>query len=638
MIKSVRQHGILIPAMIWLTILCGCIVSDAHLKKGREYAEAGDWDKSARFYREALEKYPGSTEVRLMLKGSRWRASLVHQKQGEALLGKGLYNEAITEFQLSLAMNPENRRVTGLIEEARVRRETAFHLKRARNLIKTGQYRQARNLLQKILEMDPSNPDAPELLAYFENRKARPDQFHLKLKNREPISLKFKSTPVVNVFEILSQLTGVNFIFDREVKDNDVTLFMTDVSFDRFLKVLLETSGLAAKPVDDKTLIIYPATPARIKEYEELQIRTFYLAHIKAKQAVAMLGKILKSQNIIANEELNAVVVRAPRNAVLLASRIIEANDRPVAEVLLNVEILEVSSTREQQLGLDFSTSSVTAGMGEATSSVDAESVFVGKTSWNALKELSSRELMLAVPTATLNFLKQDGDTRILASPQVRVSSGKASKILIGERVPLRTNRRVDTTGVVTFDFQYFEVGVKLDATPVINLNGEISLDLKLEISSLGPNLGTSDDPQYSIRTRTAQSILTLFDGEAVIIGGLISDEERETVRKLPFIGDIPILGSLFTNQDTDDSRTDILMTITPLITRPQDVPDMDIAEMWSGPEDHLSLSEPYENAVEKKAKYLDKPNRIIPLKILDAPETDSGKGVEKDDGTPPKE
>lgn len=596
-----------------MALLASCTAHERYLDKGRHYMDAGEWDKGVQFYQEAIQQFPESTEAKLMLKNARWHASHAHTAAGEAFLKGGKFNDAIAELQLALAMDPFNRRAGQLVEKARARRQAEYHLKEGRNFLKGRQYRQAREAFQKALAADPESEEARRLLDYFKPARKKHLTYGLTLNNPAPISLKFKNTPITSVFEVLSSITGINFIFDRDLKDTSVTLFMTDVPFERFLSVLLGTHGLDAKVVDPKTLIVFPATPNKEKEYQDLQIRTFYLAHVDAKTVQEMLAKVLKNQNIIVNEKLNAVILRAPKSAMELASRIIAANDRPVAEVMLNVEILEANRTKEQQLGLEFNPTSVTMGVGESAESVSNDATFAERASAYALSRISSKEMMLSVPTATLNFLKQDGDTRILANPQIRAKNGSPSRIHIGERVPLRTNRRVETTGVVTFDFQYFDIGVKLNATPTINMHGEITLEIVLEISTLGPNLGTSEDPQYAILTRTAQSVLTVFDGEAVIIGGLISDEERESVRSVPYLGEVPVVGRIFSNKNYDDKRTDVLMAITPVVLRDQDVPGIEISETWSGKEDRFSTEPPYDPNQERGERYLNRPRKPIP-------------------------
>ncbi|MBW1911630.1 MAG: tetratricopeptide repeat protein, partial [Deltaproteobacteria bacterium] len=558
--------------------LSGC-VNSKHMRLGQQYAAAGDWDKSVQAFQKALEENPEDQEIRLLLFRSKKNASLSHLSKGEALLNKKRFDEATTEFQMSIAFDPANIKAESLFEEAGAMKESEHFLKKGQNLEKAQKYSQAKENFQKALELNPANEMAESALSrYREKETALPPKYSLKLKKEGPISLRFKNTPILNIFEVLTRLTGINFIFDKDIKETKVTFFLSDVPFDQFLEIFLRTNKLAAALVNEKTMIIYPDTPQKAKEYQDLQIRTFYLAYLDVKKAVALLTKILKSKNISANENLNAVVIRAPKDVIEVASKIIEANDRPSSEVILSVEILEVSRTKEQQLGLELSPTSITVGLGGPTSDFytlgGAGAPASGGASLDALDRTSDKNILVSIPTATLNLLKRDGDTKTLAKPQIRVKNRGKAKIHIGERIPLRTNRRVEAgTGAVTSDYQYQDVGVKLNVEPVINVHDEITLKLTLEVSSIGDNVGTAADPQYSIKTRTVQSVMSVRAGESVIIGGLISDEERKTVRKVPLLGEIPVLGYLFSSYDTNDVQMDILMAITPIIVRSQEIP-----------------------------------------------------------------
>jgi general secretion pathway protein D len=384
--------------------------------------------------------------------------------------------------------------------------------------------------------------------------------------------------------------------------------------------VLLRTNGLAAKQVDEKTVIVYPDTPAKAKEYEDLQIRTFYLSNLDVKKAVGLLAKVLKSKDIMANEDMNAIVIRGPKDLVDIAAKVIEANDRPSAEVMLNVELIEANREKVRQLGLDFNPWAVTIGVGENSPEISNDTTFANTASLYALKRLSDKEVLLSLPTATLNLLKQDGETKLLANPQVRVRSSEQATIHIGSRVPLRVNRRIDVTGVVTNDFQYTDIGVKVDAAPIINMLGEIRLKLTLEVSALGPNLGTVDEPEFSILTRKATTVLTMRDGEPVVLGGLIQDTERTTRREAPWLSEIPILGEIFSNVDSEGQKTDILMSITPIVMRPQELPGAEVTQFWSGKEQNFSQTEPAESVLARKSAYLDKPARDDLDKTTPAP------------------
>ena len=498
-------------------------------------------------------------------------------------------------------------------------KESFYYTKKGNKQIKTGNFENAKKSFQKAVDLDPENEEAKSALEKFKKRIEDLPEYRLDLRSNAPISLKFKATPVLNVFEILSKLTGINFIFDKDVKESKVTLFMTDVSFDRFLDVLLDTNALKGKIINKKTMLIYPDTPAKAKEYDDLYVKTFYLSYLDAKQAVVILTKIMKSQDIIANEKLNSVTVRGQKEKVEMAARILEANDRIPSEVILNVEIMEVSRKKEKDLGLSIS-ETITFGISETSSGINFDSTF-GFTSMGSIKDISkitSKELYLSLPTATLKLLKKDGDTRIIAKPQIRVSSSEKASILIGEKVPLRSNRKVQTDGTTTYDFLYQDVGVKLTVEPTINMYEQVSLKMTIEISSLGSNVGTSDDPQYAIQTRIIDTVLTIYDGDSVIIGGLISDEDRTTIQKIPLVGDMPAIGRLFSSENSEVLNKDILMTITPVVIRTQDIPESEISGFWSGNEKQVSLEVPAEEKIIKETDFNDYPDKDYIMAALE--------------------
>jgi general secretion pathway protein D len=594
--------------------LAGCAsVDSGYLKDGYTHAAAGDWDKAVAFFQKALDDNPSDKEIALQLRRAKFEASGMHMVRGQSYMDQNLFSEALVEFKISMAMNPGNIKAAELAKQAERRLDADHYLKQGHNFQRTRKYAQARRAFQKALELDPQSEAARKALAAYRDPAVEPGPRKLEIESKGPVSFKFKSTPIINVFEVLTQLTGINFIFDRDIRDNRVTLFMTDVSLDRFIDVLLKTNDLAAVLVDQHTMIIYPDTPQKAKEYQELQIRTFYLSNLAPKQAVALLSKILKSKDIIANENLNSVVIRGPHEVIELAEKVLEANDGTPAEVLLDVEFLEVTRRQEENLGLTLS-ESVTVGLGESSSTITNDLEFAANASLDALRRISDKEIILSIPTATLNLLKQDGDTRILAQPKLRVRNGEKGSVLLGERVPLRVNRRVDSnTGDVTSDFQYTDVGVKLETLPVINMHDEITLKVTLEVSALGESLSADpNDPQFPIRTRTAQSVLTLRDGETVIIGGLIQDDERRVRRKIPLLGDFPAIGQLFSNRDDQEARSDILMVITPIVLRSQEVPGAEVTRVWSGSEERWSLTAPFAHAQSGGGPYGDIPREDL--------------------------
>ena len=578
-------------------MLAGSCATDSYkyLRQGHKYAAAGEWDNSVRFFQKAHDEDPENTEIDLMLKRSKYESSRMHLINGESYLAQELFNEAINEFRISMAMNPANIKAAELEAKAQRLLDARHYFKQGQNYLKTQKFIPARQAFEKAAALDPDFEPARKALSYYRKKDVDTGTYKLNGESDAPVSFKFKNTPIINVFEVLTKLSGINFIFDKEVQNNKVTMFMTDVSFDRFVDVLLRSNDLNSVSVNDKTLIIYPDSPQKAKEYEDLQIKTFYLSNLEAKQAVGLLSKILKSKDIIANENMNAVVIRGSREVIQIAGKILQANDGSPAEVLLDVEFLEVTRSLQENIGLTFS-ESLTFGIGTPGDEVSEDTNFVNNISLYSLKRISTKDLILSTPSATLNLLKQDGDTRILAKPKIRVKNAEKASILLGERVPLIVNRRVDSnTGDTTQDFQYTDIGVKMEVLPVININDEVTLKLLLEVSALGENISPDPlNPQIPIRTRTAQSVLTLRDSETIIIGGMIQDDERNTIRKIPGIGDFPAIGSMFTNRDEQGTKRDVLMVITPVVIRSQEIPSMDATEIWSGSEDRWSLEAPY--------------------------------------------
>ena len=594
--KKLPRYGCLIALLLAMMLVGSCATDKyKYLRQGHKYAAAGEWDNSVRFFQKAHDEDPENTEIDLMLKRSKYESSRMHLINGESYLAQELFNEAINEFRISMAMNPANIKAAELEGKAQRLLDARHYFKEGQNYLKTRKFIPARQAFEKAVALDPDFEPARKALSYYRKKDVDTGTYKLNGESDAPVSFKFKNTPIINVFEVLTKLSGINFIFDKDVQNNKVTMFMTDVSFDRFVDVLLRSNDLNSLSVNDKTMIIYPDSPQKAKEYEDLQIKTFYLSNLEAKQAVGLLSKILKSKDIIANENVNAVVIRGSREVIQIAGKILQANDGSPAEVLLDVEFLEVTRSLQENIGLTFS-ESLTFGIGTPGEDVSEDTDFVNNISLYALKRISQKDIILSTPSATLNLLKQDGDTRILAKPKLRVKNAEKASILLGERVPLIVNRRVDSnTGDTTQDFQYTDVGVKMEVLPVININDEVTLKLLLEVSALGENISPDPlNPQIPIRTRNAQSVLTLRDGETVIIGGLINDNERQSVRKIPGVGDFPAIGSMFSNREDQATKTDVLMVITPVVIRSQEIPSVDATEIWSGSEDRWSLEAPF--------------------------------------------
>jgi general secretion pathway protein D len=439
-------------------------------------------------------------------------------------------------------------------------------------LREAGKPDEAMSRFRQVLRLHPDHREAAESLKELDKAAAEQAREGLVLTSSAPITLNFRQTDLKQAFEFLARAFGVNVIFDEGVKSVPVTLFAKDVTFEQGLNLLLTTTQSFYKRIGPNTILIAPDTKAKRGQYEDHLVRTFQLNTIPAKEMAAILNALLPIKKLIVNTELNSIVIRDTEEIIKLAERIIEVNDRRPAEMILEVEILEVNRTKADKLGLDFNSYQITAAVPPYS---------LG----GSLRRAAETTGTLTIPSVTLRFFKQDVDAKTLANPKIRVINAKSAKIHIGDRVPLRAATITETTGQVRTTYEYRDIGIRLTAEPVIHLDNTVTVKMNLEVSSLGENLGTAAEPAFRIGTRNAETIMHLRDGETAILGGLIRDEERNTRVKVPGLGQIPAIGALFTSYDDSSGRTDVLLTITPRVVRGWDQPAVAAREFHSGSE-----------------------------------------------------
>ena len=298
------------------------------------------------------------------------------------------------------------------------------------------------------------------------------------------VPLDLRDAPLRSILGIIASNGDLNFVFDRDVKtDQRTSIMVRDMSLDDVLKVLLLTNQLERKVLNENSILIYPATQAKQREYQELVTRSFYLANADPKQTAAMIRALVKTRDLFVDEKLNLIIMRDTPDAVRMAEQLVATQDLGEPEVMLELEVLEVASSLAQELGLRF-----------------PEQVAFELPGPNGLVapvvELSSRSLraMVANPVLLLNLRKQDGNTNILANPRIRVKNREKAKVHIGERVPVITTTSTANVGVSS-SVNYLETGLKLDVEPNIFLENEVSIKIELEQRLKDVTLLASQDP-----------------------------------------------------------------------------------------------------------------------------------------------
>lgn len=558
--------------LLLAAMLAAC--AEAPLNKAETLEAQNQWLKAVMVYRRLNHEHPGDVEIRERLQETELKAANYFYEQGRKLAEQGDLDGAIAQYQQGLVAKPDQTKLAAAMNRLLALREASSFYEEAARDEEVGRTDDAKSLYQRALDVDPGYERAGRALARIKLSEEAKASAGLALTSKAPITLNFRKTDIKTAFDFIAKSFGINVIFDEDVKPAPITLFAKNVTFEQALNLMLTTTQTFYKRIGRNTILIAPDTKEKRAQYDDEMIRVFHLTTIPAKEMANILRGVLRLKKIIVNPAMNTIIIRDTKDVLSLAQKLIEANDRKPAEMILDVEILEVNRTKSEQLGFDF---------GQKISAAYDQFPIGG--SWRTALSQGT----VTLPTVTFNYFKQDVDAKILANPKIRVINGKLAKIHIGDRVPLRSSTIVDATGQTRTTYDYKDIGVKLTVEPHIHLDNSVTVKLGLEVSSLGQNLGTPSEPAYSIGTRDANTYMLLRDGETAILGGLIKDDDSHQRVSVPGLGDIPLLGALFGSKDNSDTSTDVLLTITPHIVRPWHISASDTRAIYSGTEDTYS-------------------------------------------------
>jgi general secretion pathway protein D len=599
-------------------LIAGCAGSRAY-QKGETYAHRGEWDLAVKEYREANKAAPQDIEYRSSLMRAQETAANQHYQKARSFIKERKLDQAIVELQQALYLNPSNAAIQSALKSAFDVKQAEEHYRAALTFMELSRLNDAITELNQAVELDPENIKYHDALDKLQKKKteAEPEDA-LTLASDKPITLNFKNTNIKEVFELLAKLAGINIMFDEEVKAQPITVFVKDVSFQYALNFLLSTNKLFMKKISADTIIIIPKSKSKSDQYQDLMVKTYYINYAKSKEIVNLLRSMLDVKKVYVNEILNSITIRDTPEKVKLVEKMIAANDLKEGEVILDVEILEISRSNSLNYGWNFTNGglSVTANV-QKKNTTDTTSTGQG-ISLSDLRN-GNTDIFLTLPGVVVNLIKADSDAQVLANPRVRVLNNKPAKFHIGDKIPIQTSVvQAAVAGQTTSNFEYKDVGIKLNIEPTIHLNNTVTLKLGLEISTLGDALDFGNgQKQYKFGTRNTDTVINLRDGETVIIGGLIKDEERKGSIKIPLLGDIPILGKLFSSSADDTIKTDILMSITPNIVRSMEIPDKEMQSFWSGTEEAYDTKPLFVTTANKSTRAPEKP--VDKTAVLDA-------------------
>ncbi len=555
--------------------LSGCAAQMAY-RDGEQMIVKNQIEAGLAKLREAVEKEPGNGQYRIAYIRSRDNATRALLAQADNARNAGNAEQALATWQRVQAIDPGNDQARAgigqLIADARHDKLLAA----AEEAVERKEPDNARRKVAEVLGERPGHDRARAMMRTIADRfpPAQPAESAMAAMFKKPISIEFKDAPLRQVFDVVARSSGLNFVFDKDVKsDLKSSITLKNSTIEAAIYYLLMSNQLEQQVVDGNTIMIYPNLPAKLKEYQEMVVKTFFLANAEAKVVANTLKTILKSRDVVVDEKLNLLIVRDSPEAIRLAEKLVALQDVAEPEVMLEVEVLEVKRSSLTKLGITWP---------EAVGFAPLQSITLAD-----LRKLNSDTIGVANIAATVNARKTDSDANTLANPRIRVRNKEKAKVVIGEKVPTITT--TFTGGQNSFaseSFTYTDVGLTLNVEPTVYLNNEVGIKIGLVVSSLlGSVTTTNGSVGYRIGTREASTLLQLKDGENQVLAGLINSEDRGGGQKVPLIGDLPIVGRLFGTTTDDSVNSEIVLSITPRLIRNIQRPEASASEFSAGTE-----------------------------------------------------
>jgi general secretion pathway protein D len=616
-------------------LLGGCPKGNSELAAGRKAEAIQDYDTALVHYERAFRAEPTNAEFKLRAQQMRYEDGQFHVHQGQRAVKAGDLQLGLAEFQKAQLIDPSNVAADQEVE-------------RTMNLIleKTGQSRRA----------EPAAPVDDEQV-----EQAPPV---LKPLNDEPVNLKMTNDARV-VFETIAKLQGLSVIFDPDFTSRRITADLPNVTLEQALDAASLESKAFWKPVTPKVIFVAPDQPQKRKDLEDEEVRTFYLANTLTPQdlteVVNGLRQLLDLHRLQQVNAQNAIVIRDTPDKLELAAKIISDIDRAKPEVLIHVQVLTASVNRLRDLGVlpgqtisvafsprtAFQPNSTSTTTGTTTTTTTTTSTTsTPQITLNFLKQIGWQDFAITLPGAQANAILTDDRTKIIQDPEVRVTDGQKATLKIGQRVPVATGSfqagvGVGVTGssgvvnpLVNTQFTYIDVGVNIEVTPRVHPDGEISMKLTVEVSSIISFQNIGGIMQPVISQRKIEHDIRLKEGEVSVLGGLMERTDTKSVNGIPGIGEVPLMRYFFSDNQTSVAEDETLIVLTPHILRLPSLTAENLRPMAAGTDSNVRVYHEESNAetpattpsVRPASATIPRPNALAPtlpaIEPTSAPET----------------
>jgi type II secretory pathway component GspD/PulD (secretin) len=563
-----------ISVVLVVAVMVAACATSRSFMRGERAARAGDWDAAVEYYRQAMQDDPDRAEYKIAYERATLAASVLHADRAKKAEAEGRLEEALREYRRAAELDTSNRQVVARAADIERTLIERYEASRPRPQIDRLREQAQRTSPEPILT--PTTPLGP---------------------------VNFNSASVREILQFIGQATGINVLFDRDFVDRTTSINVEGVTLEQALQQLMLTNQLFYKVLNDRTIIVVQDTTAKRTQYEDQMVKTFFLSHADAQEMSQLLTGIIRVPGMavqpafVPNKTTNTLTARASTAVMSIITRMIEANDKPRAEVMIDVQILEIARDRAKKYGLNLSSYAI----GLFFSPEDAPGGGDTGTTTNPFnlntisQGISTADFYLAVPSAVINFLESDSNTKVLAKTQLRGAENQKVSLNLGEEVPVpaTTFTPLATGGAAAnplTSYGYRPIGIIVEMTPRVTYAGDIILTLTLENSARLADVSVGGTTAPAFASRRVSTALRLRDGESNLLAGLLREDERKSLTGFPGLLRMPVLQQLFGNNDTQIRQTDIVMLLTPRIIRTHELTAQDLSPIYIGPQSNLSL------------------------------------------------
>ena len=567
-------------------VTASCAAGSRSFARGGSLARLGDWDAAVEQYRKAVQEDPDNVEYRISYERAMLSAAGLHIDAARLAEARGQLDEALREFRRASEFDPSNRALASKVLDLE---------RKIRDQIEASRPRPSAQQLRNA-----ARAGAPPPLFNFDSMV-------------QPI--RFQQASLRDIFNFIGEATQINITYDSTYQDRVYTVNLQEVTLEQALQQIVSANGLFYKVMNPKTIMIIPDNAQKRAQYEEQVIVSFPLSYIDSQELAQTINQVIRpvgqalAPAVTANKGSNTVTIRATTAMMGIIERMIETLDKPRAEIVVDVQILEVSRTRAKQYGLDLGTYAINAVFspevdpriaGGGTTNADTGTTLNPRPfNLNTItRGVSTSDFYLAVPSAVVRFLETDSETKVIAKPQLRGAEGSDLKLNLGEDIPVPSTTFTPLAqGGANFNpltsFTYRPVGVTVQMTPRVSIEGDIQIKLMIESSNLGAGITIAGQELPSFGSRKVETELRLREGESTLLAGLLQEQQRRQLSGIPWVMHLPVIKQLFSNNDQSIQQSDVVMLLTPRIVRSREFTANDLGPIYIGTQSNLGLSGP---------------------------------------------